>query len=86
MFGDLHFEMAALRTLCDWLKGSGWVEALVQAGITTAGTANFFLCAVRVIHTQRAHQVTVAALYILQHLAFNNRDTDIEEQPLMFKE
>ena len=37
MFGGLHIEMAALRTLGNWLQGSGWVEALVQAKITTAG-------------------------------------------------
>lgn len=28
MFGGLHFEMAALNTLGDWLEGSGWTEAL----------------------------------------------------------
>ncbi|QQP53211.1 uncharacterized protein LOC103506659 [Caligus rogercresseyi] len=40
MFGGLHIEMAALKTLGDWLKGSGWVQALVQAEIATAGTAD----------------------------------------------
>ena len=40
MFGGLHIEMAALRTLGDWLQGNGWVETLVQAEITTADTAN----------------------------------------------
>jgi len=31
----LNIEMAALKMLGDWLKGSGWVQALVQADITT---------------------------------------------------
>jgi len=34
VFGGLHIEMAALKTLGDWLQGSGWVQALVQAEIT----------------------------------------------------
>ena len=43
LFGGLHIEMAALKTLGDWLQGSGWVQALVQAEITSAGTADSFL-------------------------------------------
>lgn len=33
MFGGLHVEMAAFKTLGNWLKGSGWVQALVQVEI-----------------------------------------------------
>ncbi len=33
MFGGLHIEMAALKTIGDWLQGSGWAQALVQAEI-----------------------------------------------------
>ncbi|KAL8572888.1 hypothetical protein ACOMHN_011137 [Nucella lapillus] len=62
MFGGLHIEMAALRTLGDWLQGSGWVQALVQAEIVTAGTADSFLRASHVLRSRRAHQVTAAAL------------------------
>ena len=40
MFGGLHIEMAALKTLGDWLKGSGWVQAVVQANVTTPGIAD----------------------------------------------
>lgn len=72
LFGGLHIEMAFLRTLGDWLKGSGWVEAVVQAGISTIGTADSFLKVTHVSRTKRAHQVTVAALYILQHAAYDN--------------
>ena len=43
MFGGLHIEMAALKTLGDWLRGSGWVQALVQADIAKPGTADSFL-------------------------------------------
>ena len=65
MFGGLHIEMAALKILGDWLDGSGWVQVLVQAEITTLGTADSFQ---RAPCTRQAHQVTAAALYILQHL------------------
>jgi len=38
LFGGLHIEMAALKTIGDLLQGSGWVQALVEAEITSAGT------------------------------------------------
>jgi len=72
MFGGLHIQMAALKTLGDWLQGSGWVEALAQVEIATAGTADSFLRESHVLRTGRAHQVTAAALYILQHRACND--------------
>ena len=40
MFGGLHIEMAALKTIGDWLEGSGWTEALVQAKTATVGIAD----------------------------------------------
>ncbi|KAG1664155.1 hypothetical protein GQR58_019968 [Nymphon striatum] len=72
VFGGLHIEMAALRTLGDWMQWSGWVQALVQAEIATAGSADSFIRASHVLRTRRAHQVTAAALYILQHRAYSH--------------
>ena len=72
LFGGLHIEMAALKTLGDWLQGSGWVQALVQAEITSAGTADSFLRASHVSRTRRAHQVTAAALFALQQRAYKH--------------
>ena len=66
MFGGLHIEIAALKTLGDWLRGSGWVQALVQAEIATPGTADSFLRAAHVTRTERAHQITATTLHILQ--------------------
>ena len=65
MFGGLHIEIAALKTLGDLLDGSGWTGALVQAGIATPGTADSFLKASRVTRTRRAHQVTASSLYCI---------------------
>jgi len=72
LFGRLHIEMAALKTVGDWLQGSGWVQALVQAEITSAETADSFLRASHVSRTRRAHQVTAAALFALQQHAYNH--------------
>ncbi len=43
MLGGLHIEMAGLKVIGDWLEDSGWVEALVQAKVASAGTANSFV-------------------------------------------
>ena len=56
IFGGLHIEMTALKTLGDWLQGSGWVQALVQA---ETATADSFLRASHVSRNRRAHQVTL---------------------------
>ncbi|KAG7171268.1 hypothetical protein Hamer_G013720 [Homarus americanus] len=71
MFEGLHIEMAALKMLGDWLEGSGWVEALVQAEIAIPGSTDSFLRAAHVSRTKRAHKITAAALYILQKRAYD---------------
>ena len=83
----MHIELAALKTAGDWLAGSGWVEALVQADIASAGTADSFLRAAHVARTRHAHQVTAAALNILQHHTYDDyaRAAD-KDQQLSFKE
>ena len=86
MFGGLHIEMAALKTVGDWLKGSGWVEALVQADIATTGTADSFLSVAHVARTRRAHQVTLAALYILKFRAYNRYCLSNGQDMLEFKQ
>ena len=89
MFGGLHIEMTALNTVGDWLQGSGWTQALVQAEITTAGTADSFLRAAHVTRTRRAHQITAAALYILQRRAYDQystTNTEDDEHPGSFED
>jgi len=84
MFGGLHIEMAALKTIGDWLQGSGWAQALVQAEIATAGTADSLYRAVHVMRTRRAHQITAAALYILQQHAYHRYSTN-SQSPMEFE-
>jgi len=71
MLGGLHIEMAALKGLGSLLKGSGWVEALTDAGIATTGTAESFLTVSHVRRCRHVHEVTVAALHCLQYRAYN---------------
>ena len=88
MFGGLHTELAALKALATWIEGSGWTSALVQAGITTPGTADSFLKASHVSGTRHAHQITGCALYILMDKAYQHYCNCIseEEEPKTFKE
>lgn len=87
MFGGLHIEMAALKMLGNWLHGSGWVEALAQANISSQGKAESFLKAAHVSRTRRAHQITATSLYILQHRAYDNYcQTQTDQVPLAFED
>ena len=70
MLGGLHFEKAALSNVGDWLKGSGWTSALVQADVTTPGTADSFLKVSHITCTRRAHQITLTSLFILKKRAY----------------
>lgn len=70
MLGGLHIEMAAFKTLGDWLDGSGWTDSLVHAGVASIGTADSFLKAVHITRTRHAHQITAAALHSLQKKAY----------------
>ena len=47
--------MAALKVIGHWLDGSGWCDALVQAGITTQGVAESLLNAAHVKRARYAH-------------------------------
>ena len=79
MLGGLHIEKAALYTVGDWLKGSGWTTALVQADVTTPGTADSFLKVSHITHTRCAHQITLASLFILKRRAYDNYCLCLEE-------
>lgn len=86
MFGGLHIEMAALKMLGTWLQSSGWVEAIVQANVASRGTADSFLKASHVSRTRRAHQITAAALNVLQDQAYDKYcQTQTDGVPLMFE-
>ena len=62
MFGGLHIEMAAFKTFGSWLEDSEWTSVLVNAQVTSPGTAVSFLKASPVTTTRRTHQVTACTL------------------------
>ena len=70
MLGGLHVEAATLRALGDWLGGSGWTSAIVQANIASPGTAESFLKASHISRTRHAHEVTASSLYVLMYRAY----------------
>ena len=39
ILGGVHIEKATIRATRAWVAGSGWVNILSHAGITTAGRA-----------------------------------------------
>ena len=55
MLGALHTEMAAFKTIGDFVNGSGWTNALVVAGIASQGTAESFIYASNLCKTRHAH-------------------------------
>lgn len=65
MFGGLHVELAALKTLGDLLQDSGWSSVLTQANIANPGSAESFVKTTNILGTKHAHQVTAATLYAL---------------------
>ena len=74
MMGALHIEMAALRMAGRILKGSGWMTAIEESGLASAGTAESFLSVANVTKTRRAHQETVCSLYSLMKAAYEKKD------------
>ena len=72
MFGGLHIEMAALKSLGTLLEDCGWTSAIIEAGLASSGTAESFLTASSVTKTRQAHQITACTLYKLMRGAYDN--------------
>ena len=89
MFGGLHIEMAALKSVGSLLQDSGWTSALVEAGIASSGTAESYLSASSVTRTRQAHQITACCLYKLRKSAYASYSRDASqssEDVLSFEE
>jgi len=75
--GGFHIEMNLPKLLGDWLQGSDWTAALVQANITTPSRVDS--AGSYVTRTRYAQQVTAAALYILLNRAYRQYLTHIPD-------
>ena len=74
---------SALLSFCsttDWLEDTGWVEALVQAKVASADTADSFLKVSRITRTRHAHQVTASSLYILLKRSYAHYQESLEPE------
>ena len=87
VLGGLHIEMAGLKVIGDWHEDSGWVEALVQAKVASAGTAESFVKVCHVKRTRYAHQVTASRLHILMKKSYRQYIESLESgnEPESFK-
>ena len=61
------------------MEGCGWTHAICTAGLAGNGAADAFIKVIHLTRTRHVHQVTPAALCILQHCAYkayleNNED------------
>ena len=73
LMDSLHIEMALMNAIGNWIQGSGWVEAFVQANITTAGRINSFLNGSKIKRTRYAHHLSLAVFIKLSYNAFNEQ-------------
>ena len=82
MFGGLHIEMAALRSIGTLLKDSGWTGALFEARVAFSGMAESFLSASGVTRTRQAHQITAYSLPKLIKAVYTNHcAAEVDENP-----
>ena len=85
MFGGLHIELANLRALGKVLDMSGWTTVLTNANVASPGVVDSFVTASHITRTRRAHQITYAALHILQKRAYQAYlDVAEADSPLSF--
>ena len=70
MFGGLHIETVLYKALGKWLDGSGLTDVLVDAQVATLGVSDSFVSAIHLKRTRHTHQVTAAALYVLELYVF----------------
>ena len=77
--GGLHIEMAMLKTIGDWLDGSGWAYVMIAGNVTTEGRAASVQKGSHISRGQWAHQVTAAVLYILLYRAYTEYQINTPE-------
>ena len=90
LFGDLHLEKQTMAVLGNLLKDSGWVNVLEDAKVLPSGVAESVLSASHIKKSRHAHEVTLAALYVLKKEAYNARclydELDFEQWCIKMKE
>ena len=62
--GDLHIELAALRSIGNLLQNSGWTGALAKAEVV-------FMAAASITRTRQMYQITACSFYKLMNEAIH---------------
>ena len=57
VLGGLHIEMSFMSIIGDWLEGSGWSTAIVNASVTTTGRGEALLSGSSVKSSRHANHV-----------------------------
>ncbi|ESO08278.1 hypothetical protein HELRODRAFT_184084 [Helobdella robusta] len=71
--------MAIENMIGKWLSGSGWTELFFKTEIASSGRSETLLKSSHVKRTRYAHEVSIAALYILRNNAYrDNQKTAVE--------
>ena len=81
IFGELHIELASLRSIGTLLQDSGWTSAICEANVASSGTAESFLTASSITRTRQAHQITACSLHKLVKKAYQDYCPDEPGSP-----
>ena len=68
--------------LGDWMRNSGWVEMLIDAGVTSPGRAEALVKGSYVTWTRYAHQVTALSLSILERMPVHDTRLSVRRMGL----
>lgn len=79
ILGALHIEMAMLSTMGDWFEGSGWLNLLSNANVTSPGN-QFLLTGHEVAKSKYVHQVTASVLYRLMKSSYDGESGERTEE------
>ena len=88
MLAPFHTEDKSLKLTGELLSGSGWLNVLVKAGVTTSGKAEAAKRGSHVTRTRYVHQIMATALYQLLMEAYETfkKDTSKEVSLEEFKQ
>ena len=72
MLGAMHVEKVLWTCAGDWLESSGWTTIIINAGITSSGSAQSMLKASHICRTRYIHQAFAACIYALAKGAYES--------------
>lgn len=72
MFRGLHIEIAAFKAIGEFLDENGCVNALANTDIAGPGITESFLKVSHLAKARRVHEITAAALHVLQQSAYDD--------------